>query len=840
MRPTACALFWLAALLSATHADDRIPAGDTTPCNLQKLVTEGMKSFDPEQVRQALRECRVLSDAADPGPDFSLTRYAVILRRSVAAGYAHAGFAEATVRVRLDEGAKRFVVRIAEGNRYCCGDVRVTGLESKEAQELAQALTEPFAPLTAAEASFTNSDGGISKVWLEASGERARMGEPVWTRGTPAACDAIALDSIRERVHDLLAASGREFAEFDVRVEPHNGDDQVDLVVDFLDPGLEAVVNKIVVDGLQRNSRDAVLAFLGIEPEMPGHARLAPRLQRQLLESGRFLAAHVTQGVSFREEDRAASRLTISITEHPLLPLLHERLTPEEETLLRLGHWLTAWSEGQVPDDMVIESTVKGAAFPRLEAFAEVGLKGIVAPGAASTVTLKARTRAGREFTQTLLAAGQRFALSSPVSRNRCELPEEKGPPKWTATIMVRPGGARDTASGDVQNAFGFSAGLSATSLEDHRPQLQLVVEPSLLLLRSRQKRFESRGEAGRIHCRAEGLEAVVEETTGRLEKLRLTDADLGIDAVIHFERAALRRQLAEYDHRLAGTPNAFDADRPWQSALVYALDEYRRFAEPGLATGDLESLAALRKLLTHWTPAPGRHSASSPTAGEHALLVFSVPARETGSRQEIVNSEGTSSRRASARIEQYKLDTESDTAARPKDKSKGKEESFEETMARYRAMGNDEVDQAVRMVRSAPTGPMALLAAACILNHCRRDSAILLAEQGLERLSLDAYRRDYMYLLGNHELKPHIDSLGGAVRALTAPEISALARWLPSEWGQNSLRSCLLQLATEPERTVVEVLPPILDELWETALKERFAESLRSLAGDTRGKPRR
>jgi hypothetical protein len=139
--------------------------------------------------------------------------------------------------------------------------------------------------------------------------------------------------------------------------------------------------------------------------------------------------------------------------------------------------------------------------------------------------------------------------------------------------------------------------------------------------------------------------------------------------------------------------------------------------------------------------------------------------------------------------------------------------------------------------VREAPAGPIALFAAAAIVNQFRRDAGIRLAKTGLDRISLAGYRGDYMAILSNDALQPHINSLGAAIRALDTAEISALTRWIPPEWGQKHLRRCLVQLANEKEKPVVEVLPPILDEMWEVALKERLADAFRSLAGRAPGK---
>jgi hypothetical protein len=692
MRVAMGALLWIAILGPVAHADDRHLANDKVLCDPQNLLFEGVTSFDPEQVRHALKVCSALNSAANP--EHSVVRYCVLVRRSIAAGYAHAGFADAKIHVLADEAARRVVARVNEGTRYRSGEVQVTGLPAQAAEELAEALVRPFAPLTATEVSFPRADGRASTVWIEPAGERATMGEAVWKPGAPVACDAIALETIRERVQEHFLACGRESAEFDVRVEPQGRGDLVDLIIAVQDPGLPAVVSQIVIDGLQRNSRDALVTLLDIEPGMAFDGRLAPRLQRRLLDSGRFLAAHVMRGNVFGAEDRANCELRIMLKEHPLLPLLGDRLTPDEETLLKLNNWFARWTEGETAEDMVIKVAINGAEFPFfkfpfLKPISEATLQGVVSSNGGSLMTLGCRTGDGRAFAQSLLHSGGRIAVSSPLHPSRYEFPKQLESLDATATITIRAGAPRESDPAYVQNEFRFSTGVYARDPGDHAPQLRLAVEPSLLVLRSREGRWECQRNAGRATFRGDYVALIVDERTGRLESLSAVHREAGFDAEIHFERNALQRELAERDRQLAGAANGFDPERPWQSALIYVLDEYQHFAAAALKADDLESLAAFRKLLMNWVPVCDT-GLPKPDGGHETSLVFSIPARKTGAGQKTTGLESSGSLLNSTTARADGHNARAAGQAKPGGKADGKDESIDEMLVRYGSTRSD------------------------------------------------------------------------------------------------------------------------------------------------------
>jgi len=130
----------------------------------------------------------------------------------------------------------------------------------------------------------------------------------------------------------------------------------------------------------------------------------------------------------------------------------------------------------------------------------------------------------------------------------------------------------------------------------------------------------------------------------------------------------------------------------------------------------------------------------------------------------------------------------------------------------------------------SESIGPVGLLATAAILKRLNPRLALPFAAKGLERLSTDYFRKDCLLLLhGDAVLPACARSLLEAVGNLEQADIDALGESLPGPEGQ-WFRDGHRLLHGASAASVGGAVQPALDHYWESALRARVEERLRSV----------
>ena len=103
--------------------------------DLDRVVFTGVESFDAADIRRVLAYDFNTILAGHPGAD--LQHFVETLEKQIAAGYRHAGFPDAAIRAVANEGLHRIEVRVIEGPRYRCGDLKVIDMLPAEPSILA-------------------------------------------------------------------------------------------------------------------------------------------------------------------------------------------------------------------------------------------------------------------------------------------------------------------------------------------------------------------------------------------------------------------------------------------------------------------------------------------------------------------------------------------------------------------------------------------------------------------------------------------------------------------------------------------------------------------------------
>jgi hypothetical protein len=132
----------------------------------------------------------------------------------------------------------------------------------------------------------------------------------------------------------------------------------------------------------------------------------------------------------------------------------------------------------------------------------------------------------------------------------------------------------------------------------------------------------------------------------------------------------------------------------------------------------------------------------------------------------------------------------------------------------------------------SKETGPLGFLVTAASLEYLQQETSKHFAAKGLERLSLDDFRRDYRLFLDDHYLTGRFAArLAVTLGNLNEPQLNALLESLPATQA-DFVRDCAQRLHAAPKsQPLLTTIAPALDTYWEKDLKEKIAVSLKKIA---------
>ncbi len=116
-------------------------------------------------------------------------------------------------------------------------------------------------------------------------------------------------------------------------------------------------------------------------------------------------------------------------------------------------------------------------------------------------------------------------------------------------------------------------------------------------------------------------------------------------------------------------------------------------------------------------------------------------------------------------------------------------------------------------------------------MNLSSSPAVIFFAAKGLTRLSAADFRHDYeLFLDGDCVLQRCIANLAQGLASLDDGEVEALAALLPPD-NAALLRRSVQLLRQRGDKSLSETLSPVLNELWDTRLKNLIENDLRKLA---------
>jgi hypothetical protein len=805
--------------------------------DLGRVVFLGNQAFGAEALRRGLEFD--LDSAIAIQPDASMSDCLHTLELRLRAGYELAGFPETEVHAEADTGARRILLRIAEGRRCYCGKVRVEGLKTLVEESVSAQILKRIGPWTTTNplpsllqgVGETNPAAPVKLLSVPQPGfmvitNRSQVPDTplaTWAAGMPVPMDAAGRGSLAIAVSNAFADLGSFNARFTLDFTPEALATSVspslasrrplDLVVKVQDEGPSCAIGEIEVSPLRKNSRDELLSWLGLASGQRFTRGLLVDKQAQLVDSGRFTMARLEPGTP---DPNGKVKLRLVLRELELAPSLSAQLSPEEAALDRLRLWLQDWPNRN--EDAVLT----------LQSHSRAGTDGfsaelIVSPRSGVLVRINKALDTAAAQNWVFYARSNTVALFD--SRRREGL---RAPANWQGALKLKAAlGVNPDGTGNISVAGGI------TSIKSEPPlNIELQLLPAAFIRLARLPGLHWQNDHGLLAGSSSNSVLQVDARTGRLVEWRCPADDTvesmialisGISnaeaaVVLQFRTNAFAEAISETIATTSGFTNRYDERHPSSSALAFLAREalhsplVGKLASTNVTAGVIAAAAStLSKLFDRelFTACERPFSGSNVADQDAAFIIPPGEASASGGSSPLDG------------VAAWALGHIGELVA---------SQSWIGTMLCEDALGlSRRADLAgkgwQRLFASPETGPLACLAAARSLNpQGARDFAI----KGLTRLSPEDFLNDCRPLLaGEGALPATLRTLLTRLASLNDSEVESLAAVLPTA-DADFLRQVIHILRRPGVIPSEAALAPALDSWWDTSVHARLSASLR------------
>jgi TPR repeat protein len=475
----------------------------------------GNATFGNEQIVDALAwdlDYQLAAHPRAPWEDF-----ARLLERNLVLGYQRAGFPEASVRVSGNTTTGRTRIDIQEGPRYRSGEIVFHGNAATSNDALRRTISHRLQGLAPIRQGAETGD------------------EALWNRGRPAPFDPFFLSSLTKAIIEILADLNHHDPRVNARLEMDVASNLAHLHIDLDDVGARGVIEEIAVTGLQKQSLDLLLEWLGLAQGQELQSGLLDRLEKKLKGSGRFLRHTAELEPLVRP---GSFRLNLALEEFASAPPLDVAWNPEAEAVLRFSDWLMEWE--QRPENLVLVVRVGGETEPAI--ITEVALS---SEGVAVVARISDDVEAA-ELQYALVLSPGLLGMYSGCRQSKYVASEFHG--QVHAFIRMVPHDDASETPFEWAMGLGFNTKGADTKPEDFSPiDLAIEIAPvAMLALVLQEDRWSSVIENGVLTIRGVDPEQSgtftlqVEAASGRLIHASVQDAELGIE--LKFEAGAFAR----------------------------------------------------------------------------------------------------------------------------------------------------------------------------------------------------------------------------------------------------------------------------------------------------------
>ncbi len=742
--------------------------------SMDKVTLDGNDTFHGDTIKRAL-----LRD-----PDFlfathelnSFEAYLSLLQEKILAGYRKHGFPDAAVEVVFNGVDQKVQVVVSEGVRYLSSKAFISGLDAKLADALRSELCE---------------------------GEKT----PSWCEGKPADFSARARSRLKARITGLLKQHHLFFPEFSVDVVK-TPEKRAELVVAFTDAGIRGTIGAICIEGNEINKKEELLKLLSLKPGLPVTQELIDRVHTTLRESGRFLSVSVTPVETV--EKKGSLDLAVKLVENKKLPPLTEALTAEDNAFLKLRQRFLSAREKH--DDIVI--TMVDGGTPLLSGrritviFSHAGWLLTVTSSESSEASLPEML---------FLVDREKMVYRSPFRQSKLQSMNSTLRVIITITLSATPEG----------NSFSLGGGITTDRTPSDDPlSFNLSLNPAGFIELARLETLGCRIEENRLVGRSKTAHMSFNAATGGDLKVRFFEGDKETSISCTFEKGAFAKAYEEFVPSIKSCENVYEKERPLTSVLCYLLHDARSlwalFPEKELSV-DKNRVAAIMELLQQWLAADALSPLDKAAAGlskekQQPDARFSLPV-SIGSAEKLPAM--LAAFIASACNDLFRAGSWPWTVSREV-----------ACVLNGRSRYTGQVLQ--KLFESKEMGPIGFLTVSKLLSFINPHFSRMFASRGLFTLSLDGFKKDYRLLFHDGTyLSAILKKWLGYVKTLDDDALNRFAAHLPEPYSE-AIKKIRKRLDQSETVELENLLPPILDALWEKTLRDTIEAALASLKSPT------
>ncbi|HEY2412785.1 MAG TPA: POTRA domain-containing protein [Pirellulaceae bacterium] len=821
---------WIVATFCAVNCS---AVSATEPPGLREpdqIVFEGAEKIAVNDIQMALRTD---FDTILAGhPESSLPGYLRAIEATTLLGYSHSGFSAAKATAEFDEQQQRIVVRVAEGPRHNCSDVRIDGWKQVDGKTLIKVITEPA----------------------------GRESTP-WYQGRPVSFDEATKQRIVDKLKDTFAERGFFSPSLDVQIITEPNSETAALEIAINDEGPRAEIGEITVEGNNRDSEAGILQYLNLRPGQSFHSGLIDRLKTKLTESGRYSSVKINRGPDTQTTDdgREIVSIKIELCEYEQAPPLFEEFTAEEKCLLAFRDWVQRWSRGETEHDIVLELSLSNTAFkeacdeldmpmPPIENadIKIVSVKIVMGPNRGTTVSFWAKDAHDKPiYGQFAVFYPDRLLLGAPLRGTKLTLPQPRG----IQTSLISETGLNEKTD-DGERPFYCKFGLNCKIGAHRRGALhhfEFAIDAATILSLLRHGDVTCDLQRGVLKLRLGGETPTVcqiEAESGRPILLESKLLEEGSDEptvrlTIRTEIQAWEREAAQIELQLAAA-TTYDADSPFRGLLEYACDEALFWMELGGQEPEkLAAVRSLRKLVSRWSPpsltdlwTPEIAKAFDLDDDEFDNQRFSLPWQPFHWKMaDFLKPNSPAGRFVFApSLSVYRRLVPRDGWLWPVGRDAILDLATESSIPSTSLLNT---------AKSLAIGPIGELVISSLKDNSTIKSAA--AQQDQQLLTADGFRKDYQPLLsGDGWLSKWILSLAEAARSLDEAELRSITDPIMGDDSQvrNIAASFLLMLKEEPEKPVADGLSRMFNVIWNLAGRDMVRNHLEKLAPQSPSQP--
>ena len=528
----------VALVTTATAAEDLQLVGQLG--RPDRLAIEGAKAFSAEEIRQAVFDELDVVAACEPQAPLAALMEAIADK--AAAGYRQAGFFN--VDVSLIAAEDKLSMTIAEGERFTNGEIHVSGNRRVDAEKVKTDLIRP-----------------------ETTGLKPR---PLWKIEHPASFGPENEARLASKALESINNQGFYRAMVEAKVVPDQGANRATLRIEISDEGRLSTLVDVAITGNERTSREALTAYLGVDPSAPLTRELCERIERRLLDSGRFVEARWELG---KPEERDASwRPRLVLQEFELAPPLDQPVSREEAALLKLAEWFGALGAS---DEEIVQQSGNGA-----QTF-------VFAPRRGFIVSWKETDEDpaeddGPEFNWAIVMNEERVGLYSASQRRKLVAVPPPSPITGRAILSIIGGPPKWGSQGEIE----LGAGLSTRTQKGYRRHMKVEVKLTAAAALSvlRKHKANCRWDEDVLTLEWEQCRLRASAITGQLieyviyESSPAKDHAVEIRSRLTVKPGEFDRKLGEIERAAADWPNVADPRRPLSCFGEFLCREMEQF----------------------------------------------------------------------------------------------------------------------------------------------------------------------------------------------------------------------------------------------------------------------